>query len=156
MTRDEMDFLENEVEVLKQLNHPNIVSLHDQYWEGDYWYIVLDLMQKGSVSNYPDLTLLQIFDALVTQSGDQAKNYFTEAQTKLVIRSLAGAVAHCHQKGIVLRNIDLENILIFDRQDLLSIKLSNVGYSKLETGYDSLRHFKTNIAYTAPETFDDH
>jgi serine/threonine protein kinase len=29
MTRDEMDFLENEVEVLKQLNHPNIVSLHD-------------------------------------------------------------------------------------------------------------------------------
>jgi serine/threonine protein kinase len=45
---DEMA-LQSEVDILSQLDHPNVVKLFEIFDEGDFLYLVLELMNGGEV-----------------------------------------------------------------------------------------------------------
>ena len=47
-----MDVLENELNILKALDHPNIVRLHELYRDDKYFYFITELCQGGELFNY--------------------------------------------------------------------------------------------------------
>ncbi len=41
--------LQNEIDILKQVDHPNIVKMHDIFEDDKYIYIVMELLSGGEV-----------------------------------------------------------------------------------------------------------
>ena len=50
MTDEDRVGLQNEIDILKQVDHPNIVKLHDIYEDEKYFFLVMELMLGGEVS----------------------------------------------------------------------------------------------------------
>ena len=50
LTEDDKVGLQNEIDILKQVDHPNIVKLYDIYEDDKYFFLVMELMQGGEVS----------------------------------------------------------------------------------------------------------
>lgn len=42
--------LQNEIDIMKQIDHPNIVKLHNIFEDEKYLYIVMELLQGGEVT----------------------------------------------------------------------------------------------------------
>lgn len=58
LTEEDKVGLQNEIDILKQVDHPNIVKLFDIYEDDKYFFLVMELMQGGEVSLEKYLTLL--------------------------------------------------------------------------------------------------
>jgi len=88
--------LRREIDIMKHLNHPNIVRLYSVIddSEVDYFYLVMEYVAGGT-----------IMDAKLTGkiSEDIAKSYF---------RGLISAIKYLHARNIVHRDIKPENILV--------------------------------------------
>ena len=121
------EFFRRETTALKQLRHPNIVSLQQSGWtesEGCF-YLVLDYVPY-SLDSY-----------LKGDSGPQSSN----VDLYLAIRELSGAVVHAHAHGVIHRDIKPSNVLM-DANGRLH--LADFGISKL---LDSLTVGETLAGY---------
>ena len=87
---DEADLkaLLQEVQILKELDHPNIVKLYDFYEEEDFFYVVLEFVAGG-----------ELFERIVE------KSYYSEEEARNVIRILCDALKYCHGKNVAHRYI---------------------------------------------------
>jgi len=116
--------IRREVEFLSEVDHPNIVKLHDVYEDQNEVHIVTELCRGG-----------ELFDAIVKRAkrgnvSDAQPPCFDEATAVSVIRSLLGAISYLHKRDIVHRDLKPENILfVNDGDDNLSIKLIDFGLS---------------------------
>jgi len=50
MNEEDRAALQNEIDILKQVDHPNIVKLHDIYEDEKHFFLVMELMTGGEVS----------------------------------------------------------------------------------------------------------
>lgn len=51
MSQEDKMALQNEIDIMKQVDHPNIVKLYDIFEDDKYLYIVMELLGGGEVSN---------------------------------------------------------------------------------------------------------
>ncbi|EWC43664.1 hypothetical protein DRE_01551 [Drechslerella stenobrocha 248] len=94
-----------EVQIMRQLNHPNIVKLISFSESKSYYYIILELCQGG-----------ELFHQIVRLT------YFSEDLSRHVITQVADALRYLHEeKGVVHRDIKPENLL-FDPIDFMPAK----------------------------------
>ncbi len=49
MSDEDKISLETEIEILMQIDHPNIVRLLEVFDEEDHWCLVMELMEKGDL-----------------------------------------------------------------------------------------------------------
>ncbi|KEZ45942.1 hypothetical protein SAPIO_CDS1329 [Scedosporium apiospermum] len=84
-----------EVQIMRQLDHPNIVKLIEFSESKEFYYIVLELAPGG-----------ELFHQIVRLT------YFSEDLSRHVITQVAKALEYLHEeKGVVHRDIKPENIL---------------------------------------------
>ncbi|EPS35149.1 hypothetical protein H072_11597 [Dactylellina haptotyla CBS 200.50] len=84
-----------EVQIMRQLNHPNIVKLISFSESRSYYYIILELCPGG-----------ELFHQIVRLT------YFSEPLSRHVIKQVAEALQYLHEeKGVVHRDIKPENLL---------------------------------------------
>jgi len=84
-----------EVQIMRQLDHPNIIKLLEFSESRQYYYIVLELAPGG-----------ELFHQIVRLT------YFSEELSRHVIVQVAQALEYLHEeKGVVHRDIKPENIL---------------------------------------------
>ncbi len=50
MSKEDKAALEVEIDIMKQVQHPNIVKMHDIFEDEKYVYIVMELLGGGEVS----------------------------------------------------------------------------------------------------------
>lgn len=85
----------------------------------------------------------------------QQKKFYSEADTKLLIKNLLEAVAYIHSKGIMHRDLKPENILLVSKVSNTDIKVSDFGLAKLSKDYPRRLPRSTSICgsdfYLAPE-----
>lgn len=123
-----------EIEVLKQLDHPNICKLYEVFEDADSIYIVMDLCHGG-----------ELFDRIAEGAlGD-------EAQVAKLIRQLARALRYCHDRGIIHRDIKPENILFVSSHAEAPAKLIDFGIACHFKQTAKLRSRGGTEAYEAPE-----
>jgi len=84
-----------EVRVLSSMNHRNIIGFRGHVEQGDMHYIVMEVAMMG--------TLLEQLRAKKIFAEDACRNYF---------KQLLAGVRHLHERGVVHRDLKLENVLV--------------------------------------------
>lgn len=99
-----------EARALAQLNHPNIVTIHDFGHKRDVYYLVMEYMDG--------MNLRELLNAHRLSSSEVLE----------IVPKLCNALQYAHRAGIVHRDIKPENIL-FDRHG--HAKIADFGLAKL-------------------------
>jgi len=112
--RGKSDSINNEINVLRKIKHPNIVELLEFYDNQSHIYLVMELVTGG-----------ELFDRIVE------KGSYSERDASDLIRQVLEAVSYLHTLGIVHRDLKPENLLYMCPDDDARIMLSDFGLSKM-------------------------
>ncbi|XP_039267675.2 uncharacterized protein LOC120342771 isoform X1 [Styela clava] len=105
------DMIENEIAIMKNCIHPNIVRLVEEFETEDEIYLMLEYVKGGD-----------LFDA-ITESVK-----FTERDAANMVADLCEALAFLHDKNIVHRDLKPENLLVSRNKDgSMTLKLADFG-----------------------------
>ena len=85
----------DEIEILKKLDHPDIVKIIEFYNTRDAYYIINDYCQDGELYN-------------------QITKRFNETQIAVMFKQIFSGLSYLHSNNIIHRDLKLENILISD------------------------------------------
>uniref|UniRef100_A0A3Q3RV71 non-specific serine/threonine protein kinase n=1 Tax=Mastacembelus armatus TaxID=205130 RepID=A0A3Q3RV71_9TELE len=127
--------IEREVGILQELQHPNIVALHDVYESRTDVVLILELVSGG-----------ELFDFLAQ------KESLSEEEATQFIKQVLDGVQYLHSKRIAHFDLKPENIMLLDRNvSVPRIKLIDFGLAhRIEAGADFKNIFGTP-EFVAPE-----
>ncbi|XP_039381395.1 testis-specific serine/threonine-protein kinase 5-like isoform X3 [Mauremys reevesii] len=118
--------------------HINVIQLYEMYRNNRRTYLVLELASRGDLLEHINAT-----------SDRRECPGLEEEEARRLFRQIVSAVAHCHNVGIVHRDLKCENILLDERG---FIKLTDFGFANRYSLKNSLMStFCGSVAYTAPE-----
>eukprot|EP00980_Cylindrotheca_fusiformis_P000367 scaffold91_cov127-Cylindrotheca_fusiformis.AAC.27 len=128
--------LREEIFIMCQLDHPNIVRLEEVYESHSEIYLVQELCLGG-----------ELFDRL----DEQPDYHYTEAECARLVKQMLCAVRYLHSKGIIHRDLKLENFLFSSTAGDSELKMIDFGLSK-HFRYGEVQHEAVGTPYTvAPE-----
>lgn len=123
----------DEVNILKQIDHPNVIGITNMIDTTDTMYIVLELVTGG-----------ELFDHLVDHGA------YSDERARDIFGQMLQAVKYLHGKGIAHRDLKPENILLV-RKNEDRIKISDFGLSRLVGNGSFLKTICGTPQYLAPE-----
>ena len=88
--------LMDEILILKNLDHPNIMKLYEFFEDNENCYMVSEFCDQGD--------LLHKLDKL---------NYMNEIVVKFLMEQILNAIAYLHSKGVIHGDIKLENVKLY-------------------------------------------
>jgi len=125
--------LRAEVEILRSIDHENVIKVFDVFETDRYFYIVLELISGGDLLDF----LLE------------NKRPFTEDEARALFWQLVEATDYLHSQQIVHRDIKPENILI--NKATRKIKLTDFGLSRIVGEGSFMKTVCGTPQYLAPE-----
>lgn len=109
--------LRQEIDILRNLDHPNIVKLFEVYESGDdKLHLIMELCTGG-----------ELYQKLIAQSGQR----YAEKKAANLVDQMLRAVCYCHNKGIAHRDIKMANFLLESDSDDAKLKMIDFGFSKM-------------------------
>jgi len=133
MTKDDEININREVDILKSIDHPNIIKILDFFDEEDHYYIVLELAEGG-----------ELFDRIIERER------YSEKDARDVVMILIDAIKFCHDRDIVHRDLKPENLLLQSKDEDTHIKIADFGFATI-THDRSLHQYMGSPGYLAPE-----
>ena len=109
----DIEKFQNEIKILAMVDHPNIVRLFEVIEDDKYFNLLQELCTGGE--------LLRKIQTTQLKEKDIAK----------IFNQIMSAVAYCHEKGIVHRDLKLENILFASESPDSPVKIIDFGFSVL-------------------------
>jgi calcium-dependent protein kinase len=95
MDEDEKRMFFNEISVLRDLDHPNILKMYEFFEDEKRYYIVTDICKGG-----------ELFDEILNRGK------FSEKDAAVLMKQVLSCINYCHQNRIVHRDLKPENILL--------------------------------------------
>ena len=138
---NEIDDLEikNEIDILKNLDHPNIVKIYEFYDTLTDFYIVTEYCKRGELYGY-------------------IKNYYSENQLAVLFYQVFSGLSYLHERHILHRDLKLENIMISDieediktKENYFWIKIIDFGTAKIFKKNKNEKAVVGSSYYIAPE-----
>ncbi|MED6131778.1 CBL-interacting serine/threonine-protein kinase 6 [Stylosanthes scabra] len=129
-----MEQIKREISVMKMVNHPHIVALHEVMASKSKIYIAMELVRGG-----------ELFNKIATRGR------MREDLARLYFHQLISAVDFCHSRGVYHRDLKPENLLLDHNGNL---KVSDFGLSTFSEHLrqDGLLHTTCGTpAYVSPE-----
>ena len=123
--------LTREIHHHRQLHHPHVTQMYEVIATESSIWIVTELCCGG-----------ELFDYLVE------KGRLAEDEAKIIFGQLCLAVAYLHDKGIVHRDLKLENVLLDER---CRVKLGDFGFTREYERGAFMETFCGTTGYAAPE-----
>ncbi|KAH3765904.1 myosin light chain kinase [Pelomyxa schiedti] len=122
-----------EVEVMRKLQHENIVQLLDCFETPTYVDLVVELVRGG-----------ELFDKIV------ARGYYSEADAAVIVTQILRAVNYMHQNKVCHRDLKPENLLCSEDEELY-IRIADFGLSKIIDQGEKMLTVCGTPDYVAPE-----
>lgn len=87
--------LQNEISILQLLKHKNVIQIYETFPTEKFLIIVIELCSGGDLLSYV-----------------RKRRIIAEPTAKVVFKQIIEGINYCHSKGIVHRDIKLDNILL--------------------------------------------
>uniref|UniRef100_A0A8C5L9A5 BR serine/threonine kinase 1 n=1 Tax=Jaculus jaculus TaxID=51337 RepID=A0A8C5L9A5_JACJA len=123
--------VEREIAILKLIEHPHVLKLHDVYENKKYLYLVLEHVSGG-----------ELFDYLVK------KGRLTPKEARKFFRQIVSALDFCHSYSICHRDLKPENLLLDEKNN---IRIADFGMASLQVGDSLLETSCGSPHYACPE-----
>ena len=124
----------SEVEMLRSLDHPNILKVYEVYEDEKQINIVTELCLGG-----------ELFDRVLSMKK------FSESLAATYMYQIMSAILTCHEKGIVHRDLKPENIMFASDSEDSPLKVIDFGTSKKLEEKGVLTSLTGTAYYVAPE-----
>lgn len=127
----------SEVDILKSLDHPNVLKVYEYFEDDTNYYIVMEYCQGGDLFNKLEST-----------------GVVTERYAARLIKFLLSGLAYLHSRHVVHRDIKPENILITNGSSYeeFSIKIIDFNVATKKSN-GNLNEVTGTTDYMAPEVF---
>ena len=130
----------NEINILKQIDHPNVVKIFEVYNSEDAYYLITEYCEGGELFN------------IISQ-----KKILTEIQCAYIMYQVLSAIKYCHKMKIMHRDLKPENILIYKHnkeKDFYDVKICDFGTSQVFKKGEWQDQPCGSVYYVAPEVLD--
>jgi len=136
LIQEDIKLLKREIEIMKKVDHVNILKLIEIFEDDENVYIVMELVD-GS----------ELFDRIVD------KGYYSEKNTVHIVKQILHAVKYLHEQGIAHRDLKPENLLCSGEGAHEVVKIADFGLSKIFGGEkgEELQTSCGTPGYVAPE-----
>ncbi|CAK75813.1 unnamed protein product (macronuclear) [Paramecium tetraurelia] len=136
--REQFYLVLRELDILTQLDHPNIIKVFEEYEDDMYYHFVMEYCSGG-----------ELLERIVE------KGYIGESESKVIMQQLFSAINYLHSMGIAHRDLKPENILFASKDKDAPIKVIDFGLSKKFRNINQkLQRMNSKVGtpiYVAPE-----
>jgi len=108
----DFECIKKELEIMKALDHPNIIKFYETYQDKKYFHLVMEYCRGGSLQD---------------KFASQGK--LPEKEAAKIMEKIFSAVEYLHSKGISHRDLKPENFLFVDKSQNSEIKIIDFGLS---------------------------
>ncbi|XP_013879557.1 serine/threonine-protein kinase Nek8 isoform X2 [Austrofundulus limnaeus] len=134
MSRDERLAAKNECQVLKLLNHPNIIEYYENFLEDKSLMVAMEYAPGGTLAEY----IQKRYNSLLDE--DTILHFFVQ---------ILLALYHVHNKLILHRDLKTQNILLDKHQ--MVVKIGDFGISKILVSKSKAYTVVGTPCYISPE-----
>ncbi|KAL2502960.1 Protein kinase superfamily protein [Forsythia ovata] len=106
--------LKSEIFILKKINHPNIIRLHDMIEEPDKLYIILEYCKGGDLSMYIQ----------------QHVGRIPEVTAKHFMQQLAAGLKVLRENNLIHRDLKPQNLLLSTDDENSVLKIADFGFAR--------------------------
>ncbi|XP_071807413.1 uncharacterized protein [Asterias amurensis] len=128
--------LYREARILAQLRHPNVVRLYETISSSSLYCLVTEFAAGGDLLSFV---------------RGQRDGRLGEVSARRFVRQLVSALHHMHDRGVVHRDLKMENIMLDEKKK--NLKIVDFGLSNTFSPDNLLKTHCGSPEYAAPELF---
>mgnify|MGYP000467283082 CR=1 FL=1 len=134
-------FFEKEIEVFRNLCHPNLITLYETFEDRQNWYYITDPTDRSN--------LYQAIPRIFPNPRD-----FDETQVALIVRTILKTLEYCHKRGITHSNLSYECILVNAPKGLKTLMVAGFGKARLQHEFREYTEKKSDLDDSSSEKDD--
>jgi calcium/calmodulin-dependent protein kinase I len=123
-----------EIEVMKKVDHPNVIQLVAIFEDDKFIYLVMEIVNGG-----------ELFDKIVE------KGSYSEKEAATLVRKMVDAIGYLHEQGIAHRDLKPENLLLKSPKEITEVKIADFGLSRMIDQSKMMQTACGTPGYVAPE-----
>ena len=137
----DVNYLNNEVHILKILDNPRIMKIYDILDNRHYFFIFMELIEGGNLK-----------DLIIKRYINNNVYLFRDSECAQIMKGILEALNYLHKRNIIHRDIKPENILFKNKDDLSSVILCDFDLAyQLDEYENSITGECGTTIYMAPE-----
>uniref|UniRef100_A0A8C4QYK3 Myosin light chain kinase 2 n=1 Tax=Eptatretus burgeri TaxID=7764 RepID=A0A8C4QYK3_EPTBU len=130
----EKDMVRNEINIMNQLNHTNLIRLYDAYESNNDITLIMEYLEGG-----------ELFDRIVNES-----ERLTELECMIFVQQICEGVQYIHQNYILHLDLKPENIVCVNRHGK-QVKIIDFGLARRFKPREKLKVIFGTAEFLAPE-----
>ena len=134
----DLEKFEREINILRKIDHPNIIKIYEVYDSNNSLYIVMEECKGG-----------ELFDRILERI--ESKKMYSEKDAATMLEQVMSCIAYCHNNGICHRDLKPENLLYLNKGTEKNNPIKVIDFGLSQFTKEKLKSKVGTAYYVAPE-----